>query len=108
MHVGADERDELPLPDREHGASFHYVVLVLPWEFGNEVVRSEILCGLYDGFQTYGFVSEGDVAVDGVGEEEHVLQHHCDVFAKEFLRIMAYAFVVDEDFAFLEFVEATE
>lgn len=108
MHVGADEGNELALAYREHGATLHYVVLVLAGQLRNEVVGTKIFGGLNNGFHADGVVSEGDVVVNGIGKQEDVLQHNCDVIAEEVLRVVAYAFSIDKDFSFLKFVKATE
>jgi hypothetical protein len=108
VDIGPHEADELPLPNGEHGSALHDVVIVATGKFLDEIVHTEVLGGLHHGLAGDGSIAEGDVVVDGVGEEEDVLQDHGHALAQPVLLIIADVHAIDGDAALIELVETAK
>ncbi len=68
------ERDELSLAEREAGSAFLQLRLVTVLELLDEVVGADGLRRIDDSCERGAGLAEGDVLVDGAGEEEALLR----------------------------------
>ena len=102
------ERKQLLLADGERRTAFFHFRIVLMRQAFNELVRSDDGGGVLDLLDRQAIFAERNIGLDVAGEQEHILQHHGDMFSQLFRGYVKNIDAVDENFAFLDVVEPAQ